>query len=127
MEQGLISGDHVARALETNDLAFADYPRALRRAGVGRELALERQLAAMLYQPGDKWREWMALVLFDPDVLEMYAARVSGSQVLADQKLRPARAMLRHVIKRRGRQRELAAAMVPGSETGLRSNRSPSQ
>ena len=66
----------------------------------------------MLYQRGDRWREWMALVLFDPDVLDMYAARVSGSQVLADQKVRLARAMLRHVAKRGRRLRELAAALA---------------
>ena len=112
MEQGLVAGDHIARALATGDLALAGYARAIRRAVVGRELALDRHLARMLYQRGERWREWMALVLFDPDVLEMYAARVSGSQVLADQKLRLARAMLRHVLKRRGRLRELAAAIA---------------
>jgi flavin-dependent dehydrogenase len=112
MEQGIVAGDHAARALAAGDFAFADYARAIRRAVVGRELALDRQLARMLYQRGERWREWMALVLFDPDVLEMYAARVSGSQVLADQKLRLARAMLRHVVKRRGRLRELAAAIA---------------
>ena len=112
MEHGIVAGDHIARALADGDFAFAGYPRAVRRAVVGRELALDRRLARMLYQRGDGWREWMALVLFDPDVLEMYAARVSGSQVLADQMLRLARAMLRHVVKRRGRLRELAAAVA---------------
>jgi geranylgeranyl reductase family protein len=112
MEQGILAGDWIARALGSGDVGFTGYAKALRRATVGRELALDRQLAKMLYQPGDKWREWMALVLFDPDVLEMYAARVSGSQVLADQKLRLASAMLKHVWKRRGRLRELAAAVA---------------
>jgi geranylgeranyl reductase family protein len=110
MEQGIIAGDQVAAALASGDLAFAGYRRALRTAVVGRELALDRQLARMLYQRGDRWRDWMALVLFDPDVLDMYAARVSGSQVLADQKLRLGRALLRHVVRRGKRLRELAAA-----------------
>ncbi len=112
MEQGIVAGDHVARALATDDLALAGYARALRRAVVGRELALDRRLAYMLYRPGERWREWLALVLFDRDVLEMYAARVSGSQVLADQKLRLARAMVRHAFARRGRLRQLAEALA---------------
>jgi flavin-dependent dehydrogenase len=110
MEQGAIAGDHVARALATGDVRFRGYRRALRRATVGRELALDRWLARMLYQRGPGWRDWLALVLFDRDVLDMYAARVSGSQVLADQKLRLFRALGRHALSRRRRLRELAAA-----------------
>jgi geranylgeranyl reductase family protein len=109
MEQGAIAGDHVAAALACGDLEFADYDAALRRAVVGRELNLDRHLARLLYG-STRWREWMALVLFDPDVLDLYAARVSGSQVLADQKLRLGGALARHVIKRRGRLRALAEA-----------------
>ena len=110
MEQGAIAGDHVARALAGGDLRFRAYRRALRRAVVGRELALDRRLARMLYQRGPGWRDWLALVLFDPDVLDMYAARVSGSQVLADQKWRLVRALGRHVFARRTRLRALAEA-----------------
>jgi flavin-dependent dehydrogenase len=112
MEQGIVAGDHVARALATGDVGFSGYRRALRRAVVGRELALDRRLARLLYQRGEGWREWMSLVLFDKDVLEMYAARVSGSQVLADQKLRLGKALVRHVWKRGSRRRQLDAALV---------------
>nr|HEX4317497.1 NAD(P)/FAD-dependent oxidoreductase [Kofleriaceae bacterium] len=111
MEHGAIAGDHVARALATGDVAFRGYRRALRRAVVGRELALDRRLARMLYQRGAGWRDWMALVLFDADVLDMYAARVSGSQVLADQKWRLVKALGRHALARGRRLRQLAEAL----------------
>ena len=116
LEQAQVTGDHVARALATGEVGFAGYRRALRRATVGRELALDRWLARLLYQQGPGWQRWMSLVLFDPDVLEMYAARVSGSEVLADQKLRLWRALGRHwaVAGRRRKQlREAMAASVP--------------
>ncbi len=113
MEQGIVAGDHVARALATGDVSLSGYRRALRRAVVGRELALDRRLARLLYQRGDAWRSWMSLVLFDPDVLEMYAARVSGTQVLADQKARLGRALVWHLVKRRGRLRELVRSLAP--------------
>jgi flavin-dependent dehydrogenase len=110
MEQAAIAGDAVARGLATGDLGFRGYRRALRRATVGRELALDRWLARLLYQRGPGWQRWMSLVLFDPDVLEMYAARVSGSEVLADQKLRLWRALAKHVAVGGARKRQLAAA-----------------
>src|SRR5262249_52731459 len=37
MEQGIVAGDHVARALATGDVSFSGYRRAIRRAVVGRE------------------------------------------------------------------------------------------
>jgi geranylgeranyl reductase family protein len=112
MEQAQVAGDTVARALTGGDVAFRGYRRALRRATVGRELALDRWLARLLYQAGPGWRRWMSLVLFDPDVLEMYAARVSGSEVLADQKLRLWRALVRHVGAWGSRTRQLEAAVA---------------
>ena len=110
MEQAVIAGDTIARGLATGDLGFSRYPRDLRRAVVGRELALDRWLARLLYQAGERWQPWMSLVLFDPDVLEMYAARVSGSEVLADQKGRLYRALVRHVMRYPSRRRQLREA-----------------
>jgi geranylgeranyl reductase family protein len=110
MEQAQIAGDTIVRALASGDVAFARYRKDLRRAVVGRELALDRWLARLLYQRGERWRPWMSLVLFDPDVLEMYAARVAGSEVLADQKPRLYRALVRHLLRYRGRRRQLQLA-----------------
>jgi geranylgeranyl reductase family protein len=112
MEQAQIAGDTIARGLASGDLAFARYRRDLRGAVVGRELALDRWLARLLYQGGEGWRRWMSLVLFDPDVLEMYAARVSGSEVLADQKARLYGALARHVFRARRRNRQLRSAAL---------------
>jgi hypothetical protein len=52
----------------------------------------------------------MSLVLFDPDVLEMYAARVSGSEILADQKFRLWRALAKHLAVAGSRKRRLSQA-----------------
>jgi menaquinone-9 beta-reductase len=111
MEQALVAGDWVADGLASGDLGFRGYRRALRRAVVGRELALDRWLARLLYQRGERWRDWMSLVLFDPDVLEMYAARVAGSEVLADQKMRLWAALARHLWRMPGRRRMLRDAL----------------
>ncbi|MEZ4402846.1 MAG: NAD(P)/FAD-dependent oxidoreductase [Kofleriaceae bacterium] len=113
MEQAQVAGDAVARALATDDVAFHGYRKALRRAVVGRELALDRHLARLLYQAGPGWQRWLSLVLFDPDVLEMYAARVAGTEVLADQKVRLWSALVRHGLAAGRRRRELTAA-APG-------------
>jgi flavin-dependent dehydrogenase len=108
MEHAIIAGDWIDRGLRDRQLGFGGYRRALRRAVVGRELALDRHLARMLYD-SRRWRDWLALVLYDPDVIEMYARRVDGTEVLADQKGRLMRALMRHVGKRRTRRRQLAA------------------
>lgn len=113
MEHAIVAGDAIARGLAHDDLSFDTYRRDLRRAVVGRELALDRWLARLIYQRGEGWRNWLALVLYDPDVLEMYAARVAGTEVLADQKLRLYKALLRHVAKRAARKRALHAAAPP--------------
>jgi flavin-dependent dehydrogenase len=99
MEQAVVAADHIAAALGTGDFAFRRYRRALRRATVGRELNLDRHLARLLYG-GERWKSWLSLVLFDPEVLELYAARVAGGLVLADQKLRLWRALARHAWRR---------------------------
>ena len=108
MEHAIIAGDWIDRGLGDRQLGFRGYRRALRRAVVGRELALDRHLARMLYD-SRRWRDWLALVLYDPDVIEMYARRVDGTEVLADQKARLMRALMRHVGKRRTRRHQLAA------------------
>ncbi|MBL8626648.1 MAG: NAD(P)/FAD-dependent oxidoreductase [Myxococcales bacterium] len=112
MEQAQVAGDAIARALSTGEVGFAGYRRALRKAVVGRELALDRHLARLLYQHGPAWQRWLSLVLFDPDVLEMYAARVAGTEVLADQKARLWGALVRHGFAARRRRRELTAAVA---------------
>lgn len=109
MEQAAIAGDAVDRALRSGRFDFAGYRRELRRAPVGRELALDRRLARMLYD-SDRWLDWLALVLLDPDVIEMYARRVDGTQVLADQKVRLVRALARQLVRGRRRRRALASA-----------------
>jgi len=106
MEQAVLAGDAIDAALVTGDLSFSGYPRALRRSVVGRELNLDRRLAAMLYG-SERWREWLSLILFDHDMLRFYAARVDGSEVLADQPFRLFRALVRHMLRRGGQRRQL--------------------
>jgi flavin-dependent dehydrogenase len=109
MEHALVAGGAIGDAFARGDFRFAGYRRALRRATVGRELALDRWLAWLLYGR-ERWRRWLSLVLFDPEVLELYAARVAGGLVLADQKLRLWRALGRHLLSWRSRGRLLAAS-----------------
>jgi flavin-dependent dehydrogenase len=118
MEQAVVAAQHVHAALGSDDFGLAGYRRALRRATVGRELNLDRHLARLLYG-GDGWRRWLSLVLFDPQVLELYAARVSGGLVLADQKSRLWWSLVRHGWAAGARKRRLADA-----ETG---NREPEE
>jgi flavin-dependent dehydrogenase len=112
MEQALVAGDAIVRALGDGDFSFRGYARAVRRAKVGRELALDRWLARMLYR-GD-WQRWLSLVLCDERMLELYAARVSGSLVLADHKRELLWALMRHVV-RPGRTARLTRASASAS------------
>ncbi len=109
MEHGLVAGRAIAEARASGDFAFAGYRRALRRATVGRELALDRWLARLLYD-GDATR-WLSLVLYDREVLELYAQRVSGTCVLADRKRTLVAALARHLFSGRSRRRALAASL----------------
>jgi menaquinone-9 beta-reductase len=109
LEHGLLAGEAIARALATGDLRLRGYARALRRAVVGRELALDGRLARLLYAGAD-FRPWLGLVMFDRAMLSLYAARVSGSAVLADRKLALLGALGRHLLLRRARQQALEAA-----------------
>lgn len=113
MEHAVVAGDAIVEALATGELGFADYRRRLRRATVGRELALDRWLAWMLYGGRRRWKTWLSLVLFDDRVLEMYAARVAGTSILADRKPALYGALARHVLALPSRSRRLRAATPP--------------
>ncbi|HVV53479.1 MAG TPA: FAD-dependent monooxygenase [Polyangia bacterium] len=97
LEHGPIAAEAVAAALETGDFRFAGYGQAIDRAVVGRELTLDGRLARMLYAPR-AFRYWLSLILFDRRVQELYAARVSGSEVLADRKRALLGALARHAV-----------------------------
>jgi geranylgeranyl reductase family protein len=107
MEQGLVAGDTIAHALDRSDFRLAGYRRALRRATVGRELAIDRWLARLLYR--GNWQRWLSLVLHDERMLELYAARVSGSLILADHKRELLAALFRHFTNAQSRRKLLPA------------------
>ncbi|HEY6476410.1 MAG TPA: FAD-dependent monooxygenase [Polyangia bacterium] len=97
LEHGPIAAAAIAEALRTNDFRFAGYGAAIDRAVVGRELTLDGRLAGLLYAPR-MFRYWLSLILFDRRVQELYAARVSGSEVLADRSGALLAALARHVV-----------------------------
>ncbi|MCP4446479.1 MAG: geranylgeranyl reductase family protein [Myxococcales bacterium] len=107
MEQAVVAGDEIHLALDNHDFEFSGYRKSIRRATVGRELALDRWLAKLLYGT-KRWRDWLALVLLDEKVLDMYARRVDGTEVLADQRLGLYGALCKHSIVRGRRLRRLA-------------------
>jgi geranylgeranyl reductase family protein len=82
MEQGLVAAEAITDGLAAGSLGFRDYRRRIARAVVGRELVLDGWLAWLLYRDG--YRRWLDLLLGDPRILDLYAARVCGSLVLAD-------------------------------------------
>jgi len=95
LEQGVVASAAITLALDSGDFRFTGYRSALRRATVGRELALDGWLAALLYAPRGS-SVWLSLVMFDRRVQELYAARVSGSMILADRKTELLSALARH-------------------------------
>jgi flavin-dependent dehydrogenase len=109
LAHGPIAARAIRRALDAGDFAFAGYGRALRAATVGRELALDRWLARMLYGAPD-FRPWLSLVMFDRALQDLYAARVSGDAVLADRKPALLGALGRHLFLGRQRIAALEAA-----------------
>lgn len=109
LEHGIIAAGQIAQALARKDFRFRRYTSALRRAVVGRELALDRRLAWLLYGRRD-FRPWLSVVLFDRRMQELYAARVSGTEVLADRKLALLGMLGRRVLWGGRRARALAAA-----------------
>jgi flavin-dependent dehydrogenase len=95
LEQGMVAAAQIRRGLARGDLSFNGYARALRAAVVGRELALDRWLARLLYARRG-FALWLSLVMSDQRMQSLYAARVSGSEVLADRKRDLVRALARH-------------------------------
>ena len=112
LEQGAVAASQILSALNGKGLDFIGYREALRRATVGRELAVDRWLAWLLYGGGmGGWRRWMSLVLDDERLLEAYAARVSGTMILSDNKRILVGALWRHLWRARRRRKALAAAL----------------
>ena len=109
LEQGAIAAAAIAQALSTRVYAFADYSARIRAAVVGRELALDRWAAGLLYAPSG-FELALSMIMFDPRVRALYAARVSGSAVLADQKTRLLTALARQAVRAPARLRRLRAA-----------------
>jgi flavin-dependent dehydrogenase len=97
LEHGPLAAGAIRAALASGDFRFAGYARAVRRAVVGRELALDARLAALLYAPR-AFRLWLSLIVFDRRMQDLYAARVSGSEVLADRKGELLAALGRHAL-----------------------------
>jgi flavin-dependent dehydrogenase len=109
LEHGIVAADAIVRALDSGDSQFTGYAAAVRAATVGRELALDRWAAALLYPPSG-FSLALSMIMFDPAVRALYAARVSGSAVLADAKPALMRALARHAVSAPQRVRQLAAA-----------------
>ena len=97
LEEGPLVARAIVAALASGDFAFQRYARDVRRAIVGRELALDGRLASMLYAPRASGL-WLSLIMFDERMQQLYAARVSGSEVLADRKRDLLAALGRHVF-----------------------------
>lgn len=116
MEQGLIAGKEIVKGLRSGDLRFANYRQALRRENVGRELSLDRILADLLYGgDGTSYLYWLSLLLYDEELLELYAARVAGAKVLPDNKRALFWALLRHLGQAPRRRKQLVAASAAQS------------
>src|SRR5262249_19149663 len=116
---GHVAGEILADAFSRGDFRLSGYRRALRKATVGRELALDRWLARLLYG-GSAWRRWLSLVLYDERMLELYAARVSGSLILADHKRELVAALLRHLVRTGTRRKLLQASFVAREARAVR-------
>jgi hypothetical protein len=76
---------------------------------VGRELAIDRCLAGLLYRT-ENYRPWLSLVMADRTVQDLYAARVSGCDALAARKPALLGALGRHIFLGHSRMAALAAA-----------------
>jgi flavin-dependent dehydrogenase len=119
LEHGPIAAAAIDHALESGDFSFTGYAAAVRRAIVGRELALDDRLARLLYAR-EGFRFWLSLVLFDARVRSMYAARVCGSSVLSDRALSLWGALARHVVAAPLRLRRMARAVPSaGAQLGV--------
>jgi flavin-dependent dehydrogenase len=118
LEHGLLAAGEIDRALETRDFSFVDYGRTLGAATVGRELALDGQLAHRLYASSG-FRFWLSLVMFDRRMLELYAARVCGSTVLADRRGALVAMLARHALVAPLRLARLSAARLRRGDRGF--------
>ncbi len=125
LEQGPIAAAAIVAALESGDFSFAGYGAGVRQAVVGRELALDDRLATLLYARCG-FSLWLSLILFDRRVQELYAARVSGSEVLADRKMALLGALGRHALAAPARLAMLSF-LRSASPDGGRIIRSPNQ
>jgi flavin-dependent dehydrogenase len=121
LEQGLVAGAAICEGLEQGDLRFADYAARIRRATVGRELSLDRLLARLLYDHrhragglGGFWH-FLSMVLYDRDLLDLYARRVSGTILLSEHRRRLLPVLLRHGLALRSRRAQLRAAAAASS------------
>lgn len=108
MEQAIVAGDEIDAALRTENFSFSKYRKKIRKSIVGQELSLDRWLAKLIYG-SKRWKEWLALVLLDDKVIEMYARRVDGTEVLAHQKMRLWAALWRHSFQVRKRRKQMKA------------------
>ncbi len=121
LEHAQIAATAAARALADGDFRFAGYRAALARAPVGRELALDRWLAAQVYAAGAGWQRWLRRLLFDRDFAELYAARIAGTGSLAAAWRALARAYLRDRLDSSARRLRFAQACAGfGVEVGKR-------
>ena len=109
LEHAPLAAEAITSALDSGDFSFAGYTGAVRRATVGRELKLDGRLARLLYGPRG-FRFWLSLVMFDSRVREAYAARVCGSEVLADRTGRLWSSLARHAISAPVRLHRMALA-----------------
>jgi flavin-dependent dehydrogenase len=117
LEQAQVAAGFIARGLGSGDLRFAGYRRAIREAVVGRELMLDGRLASLLYGSRD-YRRWLSLIMFDERMLALYAARVAGTEVLADRKLTLLGTLARHTVRLRQRTRSLERALERAGMSG---------
>jgi len=115
LEEGPLVAEAIDEALSSDRFTFEEHARRVRHALVGRELTLDDRLARLLYAPSGH-SLWLSLVLFDPGMLSLYAARVSGSQVLADETWPLLGALFRHLMNapRRLAQLKRARQALPG-------------
>jgi geranylgeranyl reductase family protein len=110
LQQAQIAAAAAARALAASDFRFAGYRAALARTPVGRDLALDRWLAARVYGADAGWQRWLPLLLFDRDFVALYAARIAGTGSLAAAWCALARAYLRDRFDSGARQLRFAQA-----------------
>lgn len=108
LAHGSLAAQAITSAMATGDFRFRGYREAIRAAHVGRQVAVDRLLARLLYGPADA-RPLLALMLFDQRLLRLYAGQVSGTEVLADRKLALLAGLGRHLFLGERRLRALEA------------------